>query len=1762
MGTLAISPEEFLKRQGEVELPVLKVSPEEFLASTEQRAPAPPRPRIEYEPFRAERFNWTSPITVRTPETVPAGAIDIGRTLEETGFFERKPPVEQKPAGLKDIALGFRAALGETASLPARMTAQTAGAPPVTAEIAAKMEQDIAPTPEEMEGRTSLGSQLLQGIGRLPVDIPKYVGLTALSGGSAPVGFAVASGLESASRGEAPTEALKSAAEGAVLGGIYTKLGPYRRLVKVPIATGATYGAAKVAGATDEEALSSAILMGGLTGLHGRRGHPARRAPERTRTEGMVMEEPAVEAARRELALERGRVEAPEPPKVEPSAKSAAESAEVIERAMETPREAGPIAEAMPEPTPAPPPIPRFARHPGTGKVEAIRIDGPSRILTGKPVYRVVTQDGRVLAKGTHEGIASWLAKHGAEEPAVERPVAPEVQPRPEAPAAERPVTPVRAEAVEPAPIPRETVSVPELPEEIRKKSGKLPEESTTEPATGVEAPAFKPGDRVEWTINAQRRTGTIIEAAPEAFGLEGKWQVQVDGVQGPQGRIRSVDAEILKPLAAEPGAQAVSIPATKSTPIEKAKKKPASVQAQASKSPRPRPEYTEGDVFRGKAGTYRVTQITENEVSYEFTGKRGNKTSASMPTAEFEKMLRSAEPVEWAPSGPEPTEVEAARARLKARAQEFLKSEKGEQSLEWSAEDLQADLHALTVVGRDLFQRGAHRLEDWKRQMIETFGEWISERLDDVWAAVQKVSGRAFTRKGGNEPGFLVRRTGDVIELDEAARHYNMVRDLPGEIRRGAVRGRGNGIEYSAEADPATLRIAVKRVADRYPEVFVDGPEGSFVYDSADLVANRYNLHATKPARRISRGWFGEERGSFSGRPIEQPEGARTRRTPVGPRQVAETTPPATPSETYALEMIRAREAARRAGEPTFLERIRALKTELKTKFVDSTAPILDAIDRAQRKYGFRLLPRYSIDAQIDRVYRAPSIAARFIEERGLLKIIQEVDNLDYLDQYLIAKQARAIEATGRKTGRNLQKDAELIQEFAPRYEPYAEQIRQYTHALLDYAADADLISKRLAQVLKETYPDYVPLNRVFSAIEKGESILGGGKDVAHLSRQTVVRRLHGSEREIESPFQSLVEKTYSAFAEGERNKAARLLASYRDLPGMKGLITEVSAGERPSRHSFSFLDNGVKRTFNTTPELAAAAKSLHVQQLGLIGRILAAPVRVAKLGITGINLPFLASNVAADVGHTALTAMNGRTVFNPRVYLRGFLAAVKHDELWRQMVRSGSGFTSYDLMRNQPRKAIEKIRASRSTKTRMAYAARHPIETVGDLFRAVEDLVGRSEELGRARLYTGAKEAFLEQGRPLEDAEVLARLEANYALPNYLRAGEWGRALNGAFLYLNAGIQGSRSFLRAVRRNPVKTSARVATALYFPVTIATLWNLADEERRKVYEDIEEYEKENNLILIPPVPTKTRNNEWEVIKIKLPPGLNNLTVPVRRGIEAMHGLDPVKFREIADAAIGTVSPIEPTKRSILSNLTLQAIKPTVQAAANYDFFRDRPKVSPALQGRPPSMQVYPFTSGTARKIAEPLGVSPIKVEEFLKDTFGGVASQALNISDRALSAAGVIPKEQIGGRDPLRAIAARFSRARGGRLEKGEFEEEKQISKKTLTATAKALNPVAERDMIRLRVGFGAPQRKEDEPLGEYEKRSEIRGKFIAQYLNILVNYEGYAAASDEEKAEALKEAIRAGSQEAGDIFNSEEYKELNPDQKIRVLNHIAQQL
>jgi len=774
-----------------------------------------------------------------------------------------------------------------------------------------------------------------------------------------------------------------------------------------------------------------------------------------------------------------------------------------------------------------------------------------------------------------------------------------------------------------------------------------------------------------------------------------------------------------------------------------------------------------------------------------------------------------------------------------------------------------------------------------------------------------------------------------------------------------------------------------------------------------------------------------------------------------------------------YLAELKKTRMLAEKGAKPGLGQQIFDLVRDFKRKQIDSVSPIEDALHTAAKKGKYEILPSKDFSLQVDRVLRADNLAGQFLKDHGLVDVVKKVDDLDALDEYLIAKQAVRVKEFGIETGRNLKHDAQLIKDLAPQYEETAQQVTKYSQTLLDYVTDSGLISPKLAAHLKKKYPDYVPLNRIMDEIDN--TVQGTSKAVASLSKQTVVQKLKGSDRVIQSPVKSLFEKTVDAVTQGEKNRAAQMLASYIDLPGNPLGLRKLGSGELAGgKNTISVLRNGVKEVYETAdPMIADAAKNLGRQHLGFLGQLFAVPVRAVKLTATGLNLPFVASNLSKDqMGAFIMSNRAASTsLLNPGNFMRAFWSALKHDDLYDEVVRNAAGGTSFDLMRNNVAPAIDKIRASRTAGGNIAYHVTHP----GELLRAMEDIVGRSEELTRIQQFRGTKQALLKEGRTASDASLLAAKAARDNTVNFARFGDWGRVTNLIIPYLNAGVQGARLTVRNFAQRPVQTTAKTVVGVMTPLAGITYWNLSDPKRRQVYNDIQEFEKENNFIIVPDNPTKDEKGRWNVIKIPLAQGLTGIASVQRRMIEASQGMDEVKFNEVAGQVIKTLTSIDVSdKWKVASTVTPQAFKPYLESTTNTNFFTGRPIVGRDLEGLPPEEQYYvgtkdkPGTSGTAIKVGQAMGVSPRHVENFIRTSFSGVGQQVLNTSDRILAGTGQISPNQIGGQDTADAISARFNKARGGaeadRIYKAgdEMDAEKKRRNRDIKARLQAGDPRA----------------------------------------------------------------------------------------------------
>lgn len=873
----------------------------------------------------------------------------------------------------------------------------------------------------------------------------------------------------------------------------------------------------------------------------------------------------------------------------------------------------------------------------------------------------------------------------------------------------------------------------------------------------------------------------------------------------------------------------------------------------------------------------------------------------------------------------------------------------------------------------------------------------------------------------------------------DIAAALSNLSQTRNRLIKPVAKRLAETGLHKSDGGKAVLSLLTTERIANLRKAAFGAGDASSVAGWVAELEAATGKLTTPKP------------KGGAQARPPAPPQGPPAGRPPVPPPPGGGAVPPGGGGppvpvgiDAYIRHQATARQAAKSAPGTT-MQKAKSAVADAKAKLVDFAAPIEDVLNDTLQRNQMTLKPSEHITNQIDRSLRAQTIASQFIKDGGLEGVIKDVPDIEYLDQYLIARHAQLIEGTGRATGRNPIADAEVIQRLAPVYEPYAQRVYQYARRLIAEAVDRGLVSAELAARLNEQYPTYVPFKRVFNELEKAKEF--GTRAIASLSKQSIVQKLEGSDRLIESPIESLMLKSYDVFRQGEKNLAGRMLAGYEALPGNPFEIRELKAGEH-APHTFTYLENGKPRRFATTKEVAAAAKALDVQTLGPLLNMAAVPVRIARAGITGLNPTFIAANVVRDQFLAAVTSNHvlKTSLLNPDTTFRALLETFNRGDLYDEMVRNGALGTSYDMARNQVEETVKSVRAKRSATS----AVVHTITSPAELLRFAENIVGRAEEFTRIQQYIGTKKAYA--GMDPREAQILASLAARKTTVDFFRRGEYGTPLNATVLYLNAGIQGARTLLRTASTNPVGAATKFGIAIASPVAIATFWNMSDPARREVYEDIEDYEKENNLIFVLPNSELNDSRRWSVMKMPLPPGLSDAVTVLRRSIEALHGFDPVTAGEIGTSLIGTVSPFEPTARGFLSSLVPQAIKPTLEAAVNRNFFTGRPIVPDNMaRNLPANEQVHPNTSGTARIVADlasrllDAGVSPLQVEHWIRATGGGVGMHALNLSDQALAAFDQIPEGQIGGESIGGAFDRRFMSAAGGAKERREREAQRR---------------------------------------------------------------------------------------------------------------------
>lgn len=489
-------------------------------------------------------------------------------------------------------------------------------------------------------------------------------------------------------------------------------------------------------------------------------------------------------------------------------------------------------------------------------------------------------------------------------------------------------------------------------------------------------------------------------------------------------------------------------------------------------------------------------------------------------------------------------------------------------------------------------------------------------------------------------------------------------------------------------------------------------------------------------------------------------------------------------------------------------------------------------------------------------------------------------------------------------------------------------------------------------------------------------------------------------------------------------------LKSKYETLQGQrKDLFTDtlhLKDGSTKNKNTVSILRGGVKETYEVGPEIKEAINNINPYHMNAVMQILAVPGRVLRAGVTGLNPIFIARNLLKDQVGSAINSGNLLRTHNPKVFgeglvhsLRDALPGGSHNDLYQEFLKHYGDTTSYDLTRNvkDSKKMVARLRGGKAEGLKQAVLS--PINSL-------ENAAAVTEKSTRFQNFAGEYRKAIDQGLAPDQASERAALAAWQNSVDFGRAGTWGRALNTVLPYWNPATQGVRQMGRTLVRHPAKSMFTATATIGVPLAAATAWNLSSPDTADIYNNISEFEKENNLILIPPGTKQKQDGSYDVVKIPLAPGWKDVFMPTRRALEAMYTGKPMDGQAMAvdmlQALTGPVSLQSPG--AFAGSFLPQAIKPAVQQYANTDLFTGKKIVPDYMQAAtdaqgnpvPENKKAYPKSSGTATAIGDALNISPIRIEKGIKDVAGTVGLMGLNAADQVGSKLGLVPEDKVGG--------------------------------------------------------------------------------------------------------------------------------------------------
>lgn len=543
-------------------------------------------------------------------------------------------------------------------------------------------------------------------------------------------------------------------------------------------------------------------------------------------------------------------------------------------------------------------------------------------------------------------------------------------------------------------------------------------------------------------------------------------------------------------------------------------------------------------------------------------------------------------------------------------------------------------------------------------------------------------------------------------------------------------------------------------------------------------------------------------------------------------------------------------------------------------------------------------------------------------------------------------------------------------IKEAAGRY-------RQWADSVLQYMVDKGRLSQEAVAAIRKNNEQYVAMNRIMevSPNEEVATFKGKGSGRSLGSVFQPIKKFKGSARTIQNPYTSLLDSTYRAVREADRNDV--LLAFRELLTGSRhfgegkpqDLASVGRLAKEGEKDSLTIFVDGKPERWQFHPDVYKALKGI-VDTPSRLHPIMTFLPSLFRKSI--INFPpFLIRNVIRDFQDRSMISRTGSTIMD-QIKARGPM------DIGDLKLYGGDQAGHY---------LRDKVDYARAMETAIEDLSKDDNSFVGtgkDIFKAYLRLTEASERTGRMAEFRSAfKHAKEKLGMDDYNAQLYAAYQARDLMDFAVMGHIMRELVNPMIPFSNAAIQGLFRKGRAFNEDPKGFMTRWGLYALLPTISAWAWN-------RWSNNLDEYRQQPAYIRDLFYNFKVGPNLW--LRIPKPFEVGVLASGVERALDKIAGNENA-FEGYAGSLARAVLPVD---ESALAG----PFKGIIEAIANYNMFAQRNIVPPDENQLALELRNTKYASRLGKLLQPVFKVDARKMDFIMREMFGFFGEFATAASD------------------------------------------------------------------------------------------------------------------------------------------------------------------